>query len=231
MHVELKVVEGKQQGSVIPLNRKKFLIGREEDCHLRPNSELVSRHHCVFTIDDFTVRLRDLGSTNGTYINDVRASGQVVLKHGDRIKIGKLTFEIAISQPAVRSAAPQQAAPEAYVEPEPEPAPVYAEHEPTGVETIADFAIPSDPQEAAAAAQSPTGIYGGDTTMITPAAKPAAPAPKPVLEVRLPPPEETGAPAPAAPAAPAAPGQAPVAADPRSSAADIIRQYMQRRPR
>jgi predicted component of type VI protein secretion system len=228
MHVELKVVEGKQQGAVIPLNRKKFLIGREEDCHLRPNSELVSRHHCVFTTDDFTVRLRDLGSTNGTFVNDVRTTGQVVLKHGDRIKIGKLTFEVSISQPVVRAPAPAPvaAAPAAPVYQEPEP-------EPSGAETLADFAITPDPHEAAPAAQSPTAIYGGDTTMISPAPKPAPPAVKPVLEVRLPPPEETGAKPPPVPAAPpaAAAGQAPAAVDPRSSAADIIKQYMQRRPR
>ena len=58
----LKVVGGKHEGKTIPL-MKKFIVGREEDCHLRPNSDLVSRHHCVFTMDDYTLRLRDLGST------------------------------------------------------------------------------------------------------------------------------------------------------------------------
>ena len=53
--VELKVLEGRQQGKTIPLNVRQFLIGREQDCHLRPNSDLVSRHHCVFTVDDFTI--------------------------------------------------------------------------------------------------------------------------------------------------------------------------------
>ena len=78
------------------LNRNKFLIGREEDCQLRPNSDLVSRHHCVFSTDDFTVRIRDLGSTNGTFVNNHRITGQVVLKQGDQIRIGKLAFEIQI---------------------------------------------------------------------------------------------------------------------------------------
>src|SRR5579871_2367311 len=107
MQAELKVVEGKQQGAVIPLNRKKFLIGREEDCQLRPNSDLVSRHHCVFTVDDFTVRLRDLGSTNGTFVNDERLTGQVVLKAGDRVSVGKLSFEIVVREgvPAATPAA------------------------------------------------------------------------------------------------------------------------------
>lgn len=98
LQVDLKVLEGRQQGKLIPLIVRQFLIGREQDCHLRPNSDLVSRHHCVFTIDDFTVRLRDLGSTNGTFVNDERIQGQVVLKPGDHVVVGKLSFEIVIRQ-------------------------------------------------------------------------------------------------------------------------------------
>jgi hypothetical protein len=98
--VELKVLEGRQQGKTIPLNVRQFLIGREQDCHLRPNSDLVSRHHCVFTVDDFTVRLRDLGSTNGTFINGERIQGQRVLKPGDHVSVGKLSFEIVVRKEA-----------------------------------------------------------------------------------------------------------------------------------
>ncbi|HLJ10239.1 MAG TPA: FHA domain-containing protein, partial [Planctomycetaceae bacterium] len=98
--VELKVLEGRQQGKTIPLNVRQFLIGREQDCHLRPNSDLVSRHHCVFTVDDFTVRLRDLGSTNGTFVNGERIQGQVVLNPGDHVAVGKLSFEIVVKKAA-----------------------------------------------------------------------------------------------------------------------------------
>src|SRR5438477_4920298 len=98
--VELKVLEGRQQGKAIPLHVRQFLIGREQDCHLRPNSDLVSRHHCVFTLDDFALRLRDLGSTNGTFVNGERIQGQVVLKPGDHVAVGKLSFEIVVKEPA-----------------------------------------------------------------------------------------------------------------------------------
>ena len=93
---ELKVVGGKHVGQVIPLNRRKFLIGREQDCQLRPNSEMVSRHHCVFSVDDYSVRLRDLGSTNGTLVNGERIRKDVVLVAGDKIVIGNLEFELVI---------------------------------------------------------------------------------------------------------------------------------------
>lgn len=98
LRAELKVVGGKHDGKVIPLTTKKFLIGREEDCHLRPNSDMVSRHHCVFTLDDFSLRLRDLGSTNGTQINGERLRGQAVLNSGDTVSIGNLGFEVRIDK-------------------------------------------------------------------------------------------------------------------------------------
>src|SRR5262245_39867811 len=104
LQVDLKVLEGRQQGKTIPLNVRQFLIGREQDCHLRPNSDLVSRHHCVFTLDDYTVRLRDLGSTNGTFVNGERIQGQVVLKAGDHVAVGKLSFEMVVREDAKVSA-------------------------------------------------------------------------------------------------------------------------------
>lgn len=97
LKAELKVLGGKQAGKSIALD-KKFLVGRETDCHLRPNSDMVSRHHCVFTLDDYTLRLRDLGSTNGTQVNGDRLEGQRVLENGDQVRIGNLEFEVHLIQ-------------------------------------------------------------------------------------------------------------------------------------
>ncbi len=98
IQAELRIATGNKQGNSISLPQGKFLVGREEDCHLRPNSDLVSRHHCVFIVDDFSVRLRDLGSTNGTFVNGQRLVGAVNLKPGDRVLIGKLDFEVMIEE-------------------------------------------------------------------------------------------------------------------------------------
>ena len=113
LQAELKILGGKHQGKMIPLNTKKFLVGREQDCHLRPNSDLVSRHHCVFSIDDYAIRLRDLGSTNGTRVNGTNLRGEVILKSGDRVSIGKLDLEVVIRQAQVKPAAAPSSEPEA----------------------------------------------------------------------------------------------------------------------
>jgi pSer/pThr/pTyr-binding forkhead associated (FHA) protein len=112
LQADLKVLGGKFQGKLIPLNTKKFLVGREQDCHLRPNSDMVSRHHCIFLVDDFTVRLRDLGSTNGTRVNGELVRHELVLNDGDKITIGKLELQLAIrSMAPVAAAVPAGATP------------------------------------------------------------------------------------------------------------------------
>lgn len=101
LKAELKILVGKHQGKVIPLAARKFLVGREQDCHLRPNSDLVSRHHCVFTIDDYAVRLRDLGSTNGTQVNGENIRGEIVLNEGDQVTIGKLELQLLLKAESI----------------------------------------------------------------------------------------------------------------------------------
>lgn len=165
MQAELKVVGGKQNNQVVPLPQGKFLIGREQDCHLRPNSELVSRHHCVFTTDEFGIRVRDLGSTNGTLVNGERIEKQVVLKAGDRVVVGALNFEVAIREgaPVVSAAGDVASGPQAAV-----PAPSDVE---VGNETVFNLPAVANPETLTDDTQA---ANSGDTTMI-PAQQPPAP--------------------------------------------------------
>lgn len=98
--VSLTVVGGVHAGRQIPLPVGNFLVGREQDCQLRPQSDLVSRHHCVFKIDEYGARLRDLGSTNGTLLNGERMTVPVTLKTGDRVTIGDLEFTVETTDAA-----------------------------------------------------------------------------------------------------------------------------------
>ncbi len=97
MDMKLKVLEGKNAGKEIPVKAKKFLIGRAEDCHMRPGSELISRHHCAILVEEGYLGIRDFGSKNGTFVNDERVVGERELKTGDRLAIGPLKFEIHVA--------------------------------------------------------------------------------------------------------------------------------------
>jgi pSer/pThr/pTyr-binding forkhead associated (FHA) protein len=95
MRAQIRFTGGSLGGQTIELDRAKLLIGREEDCHLRPDSEFISRHHCALLLDDYTLRIRDLGSKNGTFVNGRRiGAGDTILLQDDVVSIGEITFVI-----------------------------------------------------------------------------------------------------------------------------------------
>ncbi|MGA2033300.1 MAG: FHA domain-containing protein [Thermoguttaceae bacterium] len=97
MEVKLLVVGGKQPGQEIPVPGPKFVIGRGEDCQLRPRSEMVSRRHCEIVLEEGSVTIRDLGSRNGTLVNGEPTVGARQLKSGDRLKVGPLEFDVQLA--------------------------------------------------------------------------------------------------------------------------------------
>jgi pSer/pThr/pTyr-binding forkhead associated (FHA) protein len=100
MDARLRVVRGPLSGETIQMPRGKLLIGRETDCQLRLDSKLVSAHHCVLLLDEYALRIRDLGSTNGTILNGNRiGKHESILLHDDTVTIDELTFQIDLSQP------------------------------------------------------------------------------------------------------------------------------------
>ncbi len=112
MELTLKVLGGSQNGKEIKVAGPKFFIGRAEDCHLRPNSDAISRHHCVINIEPGNASLRDFGSRNGSFVNGERVSGECPLKNGDKLTVGSLNFEVVITanvsgkkRPAVKGVA------------------------------------------------------------------------------------------------------------------------------
>jgi pSer/pThr/pTyr-binding forkhead associated (FHA) protein len=96
MEVKLKVLVGPNAGKEVSVVGPKFLVGRAEDCQLRPRSDLISRHHCVLMIEDALLIVRDFGSKNGTLVNGERVIGERELAVGDRLQIGPLDFEVCI---------------------------------------------------------------------------------------------------------------------------------------
>ncbi len=97
MEVKLVVTNGRHAGREIPIKGPKFFIGRAEDCHLRPGSDLVSRHHCVILVAENGVKVRDFGSKNGTFVNGKQVSPECPLMPGDRLVVGQLDFDVRIT--------------------------------------------------------------------------------------------------------------------------------------
>jgi pSer/pThr/pTyr-binding forkhead associated (FHA) protein len=97
MEMKLKVLEGSQVGAEVPVPGPKFFVGRGEDCHLRPRSEMVSRHHCVLLVEQGYAGVRDFGSKNGTYVNGERVVGERALTAGDTLSVGPLKFEVMLA--------------------------------------------------------------------------------------------------------------------------------------
>ena len=109
MRVKLKVLNGKSAGREVKVPDTGFLIGRSQECHLRPKSDAISRQHCEIVIDDARLLVRDMGSKNGTYVNGKRIDGQVELTQGDQLLVGKLELEVIIDVPAPAPVAPPAA--------------------------------------------------------------------------------------------------------------------------
>jgi pSer/pThr/pTyr-binding forkhead associated (FHA) protein len=93
MMVKLLVVDGSTNVKEVTLRRIRTVAGRKKGCKLRIRSELVSRIHCSLIRDGSRLSIKDLGSSNGTYVNGVRVS-EAALQSGDTIQIGPVKFVV-----------------------------------------------------------------------------------------------------------------------------------------
>lgn len=82
---------GDSTRSGFPLNKDHIVVGREVKCHIMLNDNSVSRQHSSVTRLAEGYLLKDLGSSNGTYVNGHRIQ-EALLKDGDRISIGDCEF-------------------------------------------------------------------------------------------------------------------------------------------
>jgi diguanylate cyclase (GGDEF)-like protein len=84
------VLYGPELGKRATIGRGTFQIGRSSKNDLPIDQESVSRHHARITSGSARgFQIEDLGSTNGTYLNDERVSGRRLLKDGDQIRVGR----------------------------------------------------------------------------------------------------------------------------------------------
>ena len=69
-----------------------FKVGRDENCNLTLQSKWVSMHHAEINTSGGLLWIRDLGSTNGTFVNHRLIQKSELLEPGDVISFGKFHF-------------------------------------------------------------------------------------------------------------------------------------------
>jgi hypothetical protein len=117
----LRGVSGATFGKVFPISGV-TVIGRNPECDISIPTDEISRRHAELRPSQDGVMVEDLGSANGTYVNDRRVTREL-LKHGDELRFDQLRFQVvapgremaassatSASAPASSSAAAQAAA-------------------------------------------------------------------------------------------------------------------------
>ena len=86
----------------------RVLVGTSEVCELRLDDKLVSRRHLALEVTADGLRVTDLQSTNGVFVNDVRVL-DAVLRGGERVLVGATTLEIRCDAASAQPEAPSSA--------------------------------------------------------------------------------------------------------------------------
>jgi pSer/pThr/pTyr-binding forkhead associated (FHA) protein len=169
MDLRLLVVQGKPEGKEILIRNAKFLIGRNPECDIRPNSELISRQHCEITQVGEEVRLRDLGSSNGTIVNGERITGEILLNDGDLLQVGPLGFQVVLQRSAAPVETPQPVAMAAAV------ASPEAPSDPTVDSDVSQWLVGDS---KSGVPDSGSQVFGGDTQIAPKASLTDTPVPE-----------------------------------------------------
>jgi pSer/pThr/pTyr-binding forkhead associated (FHA) protein len=96
MGVDLVLLKKNGSKRAFPLPSTVTVIGRGSNCDLYIPLTSVSRKHCQLNCHEGALKIRDLGSRNGTYVNGKRVD-EAMIKAGDYIKVGPLTFAFQIN--------------------------------------------------------------------------------------------------------------------------------------
>ena len=97
-----------RRGGRVSLRPGSILVGRGGSCQLVIDDSLVSRRHALIVVKSEGVKIKDLGSANGVYVNGSRIQESIELRAGDRVLIGQeeMVLQVrraSISEPASRA--------------------------------------------------------------------------------------------------------------------------------
>src|SRR3954447_13297707 len=95
MQVVLVMFRGEGERRSFSITRDVTVVGRREDCDFRIPLGEISRKHCRIIKDDQTLKVEDLGSSNGTFHNGERVQA-CELAPGDTLQVGSVAFVVQI---------------------------------------------------------------------------------------------------------------------------------------
>jgi hypothetical protein len=177
MSYKLVILKGRSASQAIPIGAGASTLGRQPGCEVTLKSSQVSRKHCQIFEKDGQLQVKDLGSSNGTFVNGKKIEDVHPLEQGDILALGTIEFRIeSASAPAGATKPGSTAIAEGVSEPVP-----------LSEDDVFDLF-----------ADEPSG---GETPVVSPKAAAKAPAAKPA------PAKPAAKPAPAKPAAAPPPPQ------------------------
>lgn len=96
---EKEILLEASNGDVIILLPGENKLGRSNDNQIQVVSEKISRNHAKLVVSDEVIGVIDLGSTNGTFVNETRLGKDelIVLKSGDEVRFGDKCFHLKLS--------------------------------------------------------------------------------------------------------------------------------------
>ena len=96
MDVKLIMFKSDGQRKDFPIINPTTVIGRGENCDLRVPLLNVSRRHCELSLTGDVVKIKDMASSNGTFVNNKRVN-ETILNPGDRLVVGPVVFTLQIN--------------------------------------------------------------------------------------------------------------------------------------
>jgi len=94
---KLYVVNGLMMGETFEITAPVTILGRAADSNVVVTDDKVSRHHCRIVVENDSLILEDLGSSNGTYVNG-RSVTKTRLVDGDEIRVGNHIFALMMAK-------------------------------------------------------------------------------------------------------------------------------------
>src|SRR5690606_31558467 len=92
--MNLQVLLGRERGRVYALGGRTYVLGRGSDCDLVLASDIVSRRHATIAVTPTHLRVLDLGSSNGTFINGARIIGEGSVAPNDILMVGDVALRL-----------------------------------------------------------------------------------------------------------------------------------------